>query len=97
MNNTNTTMSNREVINLLIGSTKGKFFSISFIKKNGKARNMTARTGVKKGLTGKGSSYGDEAKSQYITLYDVVNRGYRAVNRDTIKTLRVCGHSYIVE
>ncbi len=89
-------IANREIINTIVKNSNGTFFSVTFTKKNGTVRNMTCRTGVKKGLTGKGSTYGDEAKSKYITLYDVVNKGYRAVNRDTISRIRVMGFVYTV-
>jgi len=37
-----------------IDRTNGKFFTIKFIKKDGTLRKMTCRTGVSKGVTGKG-------------------------------------------
>ena len=37
----------------MIKSTKGKFFSVTFIKKDGSVRKMTARLGVRKGINGK--------------------------------------------
>lgn len=35
----------------------GKFFTVTFIKKDGTIRKMNARLGVTKGLTGKGMAY----------------------------------------
>jgi hypothetical protein len=40
----------------LIKSTNGAIFGVSFVKANGETRDMAARLGVRKGLTGKGSS-----------------------------------------
>lgn len=70
----------------LIKSTKGKFFVITFIKANGDLRRMTARTGVKKGLSGVGKGW---EKDNVIDVYDVVN-GYRSIRTDRVISLQ-CG------
>ena len=44
----------------MIHDTNGKIFSVSFTKKDGSQREMTARLGVTKHLTGKGRVYNPE-------------------------------------
>ena len=81
----------REQLVSKIASTGGKFFSVTFIKKNGEERLMNARTGVVKSLNG-GQSNLDASK--YITVFDVQADGYRAVNKDTIKQVVFGGESF---
>lgn len=74
----------------------GKFFGVTFTKKNGDSRNMTARRGVTRYVTGEGLKY---APSDYglITVYDVNAKGYRMVNGSTITALRINGETYKVD
>lgn len=74
----------REVIMRAIES--GKFFTIKFIKKNGDLRELNGRLGVKKHLKGGELKY-NPSKLNYIIVYDVVNKGYRTVNVDTVTEL----------
>ena len=62
-------------------NSKGKIFSVTFRKKDGSTRVMNARLGVTKHLKGGESNLNP---NQYITVYDMQNKGYRAINRATI-------------
>lgn len=64
-----------------IASSKGKFVSVTFIKKDGTARKLNGRIGVTKYLK-HGTATVDLDK--YIIVYDTLNAGYRSVNKDTI-------------
>jgi hypothetical protein len=66
-------------------NSNGKIFSVEFIKKDGSRRLMNCRLGVTKHLKG-GSSTLDP--NQYITVYDMQSKGYRAINVDTIIDLK---------
>jgi hypothetical protein len=66
----------------------GKFVSVTFTKKDGSLRKLVGRMGVTSHLKG-GVSTLDP--SQYVTIYDVQNGGYRAVNRDTIQSVTLEG------
>jgi hypothetical protein len=66
----------------------GKFVSVTFTKKVGSLRKLVGRMGVTSHLKG-GVSTLDP--SQYVTIYDVQNGGYRAVNRDTIQSVTLEG------
>ena len=72
-------------------NSNGLFVTVIFTKKDGTERVLNGRLGVKKHLKG-GVSTLDP--SLYVTIYDVVNEGYRAVNRSTIKTVKVGGVVY---
>lgn len=64
-----------------IAQSKGKFITVSFIKKDGTARKLNGRIGVTKYIkNGKATVNLDK----YLIIYDTVNTGYRCVNKDTI-------------
>lgn len=63
---------NISMLNDIIKSTKGRFFSVQFIKKNGEVRNMVCRTGVTKFLKG---SFKKDQNNNQVTVWDVVNKG----------------------
>ena len=76
-------MNKIDVVKNTIDATKGRFFTVSFIKADGTIRKMTTRTGVKKGIKGTGVPMkSDDA----VRLYDVNIQQYR-----TVKPSRVIG------
>ena len=82
-------------LDFIILNSAGRFVSVEFIKKDGTLRKLTGRLGVTKHLKG-GVSTLDP--SQYITIFDVEKKGYRAINRDTIKAVTIDGiHMEVVE
>jgi hypothetical protein len=66
-----------------IMQTGGKFFSLTFIKKDGTARKITARIGVKKNIKGVGLSF-NPSDHGLIVVYDIHKRAYRMINLNTI-------------
>ena len=68
-------------------ATNGKFFSVSFIKKDGTTRKMTARLGVKKNIKGIGMKY-DPSERNLIVVFDVHKKAYRMINLLTILTFK---------
>jgi hypothetical protein len=62
-------------------NSKGKIFTVTFTKKDGTTRVMNCRLGVTKHLKGGESTLNP---NEYITVYDMQNKGYRAINRQTI-------------
>ena len=72
----------------IVQTTNGKFFTVVFIKKDGTERILNGRLGVTKHLKG-GQCTLD--KEKYLIVYDVVSKGYRAVNVDTIKSVSCDG------
>lgn len=85
---------NRKEALKMIESTKGKFFSVTFEKKNGEIRNMNCRTGVKKGQAGGVATY--KANPANIGVYDMVTDDYRCFNIERLKNLKVGGQEYTV-
>lgn len=77
-----------------IEQTKGRFFTVKFVKKDGTIRTMLARTGVKKGLVGGVS--GTAHIPKYFTVYDVNVRQYRNINTETMLSLK-CGNKVVWE
>lgn len=75
-----------------IVSSAGKFVSVTFTKKDGTERKLNGRIGVTKYIKG-GKSTVDHDK--YLVVFDNVARGYRCVNRNTIKSV-TCGGLTIV-
>ena len=77
-----------------IKATKGKIFSVRFVKKDGCVRDMNCRLGVKKHLTGTGRSKGH--LPHLINVYDLQVQGYRYVNKNTIQSAVIGGTAYIL-
>ena len=71
----------------MVKSTQGKFFSCTFIKKDGLKRVMNARIGCHKGVKGIGRKF---QKENLVTVFDAQAKEYRMVNVDTMLTFR-CG------
>ena len=75
-------------IESVLKATSGKFFTVVFIKKDGSTRTMNCRLGVTKHLKGGVSNLNPK---QYLTVYDVQSKGYRAINLETIISVS-CGN-----
>lgn len=78
----------------LILNSHGKFITVVFIKKDGSTRKMTCRLGVTKHLKGGTSTLNPE---QYITVFDVQKKAYRAINKATILSVTCEGHTVTQE
>lgn len=68
-------------------ATNGRFFSVSFIKKDGTTRKMTARLGVKKDIKGVGLKF-NPTERNLIVVFDIHKRAYRMINLSTILTFK---------
>jgi len=73
----------------IIEDTKGKFFTVNFIKKDGSKRHMLARIGVKKHL--KGGESPAKNRDNLVVVFDVHKRAYRMINLDTLLSFK-CGN-----
>lgn len=80
----------------LIKSSKGKIFTVTFIKKDGTERVMNARLGVKVYLKGGSLPYNPEDMG-YIPLFDIKIKEYRILNLNTIKELKISNNVYKVK
>jgi len=87
----------REDAKKIIKDTKGKFFTVTFIKRtDGSIRVMNARLGVKAYLKGGELPYNPEPKG-LIPVFDIQKRAYRMINLDTIVNLKVGNKEYNVK
>jgi len=77
----------------IAANTNGKFFTVTFKKKDGSTRIMNCRTGVTKALKG-GTCTVD--KSKYLVVYDMGCKAYRSINKDTITNISVAGEKAAV-
>ncbi len=80
----------------LVNSSKGKFFTISFIKKDKTQRRMTARTGVKIGVNGQGMKY-NPSDYGMKSVYDMAKLEWRMVNFKTATRLKINKKDYVIE
>lgn len=62
----------------LINQTNGRFFQVTFIKRDGTTRHMTARLGVRKHVRGTGMAYSPRDKG-LMTVWDTVKKEYRMI------------------
>jgi hypothetical protein len=88
-----------------IQGTKGRFFGIEYLKKDGTYRQMTCRTGVTKRLKGGEKTYSDIDRDM-ITLWlpDSARKdakkndtGYRTLFLNKILSITIDGIKYIVD
>ena len=84
----------------LIKGTKGAFFTVKFIKKDGTERVMNCRLGVKKYLKGGELPYDPVAKG-LIPVWDPIaakkqdgSEGYRTISINTISSAKIGGKEY---
>lgn len=81
-------MQSSKALASLIEKSNGKMLTVTFIKQDGTERVLNGRIGVRKYI--KGSTL-NKNSTDYITMYDVQNKGYRGVNRDSIVAVRCEG------
>ncbi len=80
----------KETILNMIKRNKGKFFTVTFVKKDGNIRTINCRTNVQKYTNGKGLKF-DPIKKNLLPVYDVQLNEYRFVNILTIIDLNILG------
>lgn len=83
----------------MIKSSKGKFISTTFVKKNGEVRDLNGRVGVHKSkhspLKGVGLGYNPDDYG-LVGIFDAQKKAYRMVNINTLSQLKVDGETYEV-
>ena len=82
----------------LISQSNGRIFSSVFIKKNGEHRLINARIKVTKHLKkdAKPQPY-EPSKYNLLCVFDMINKGYRMINVDTLQTLIINKNIYHIE
>ena len=85
------------MINNILSSIGGKFFTVVFTKKDGSIRRMNCRTGVRRHLKGGGVPDGHvSTRKDMLVVYDVKAKGYRCLARDSIRAIRCGGVEAVV-
>ena len=69
---------------------EGRLFSVTFEKKDGSLRTMTARLGVRKYLTGGGSKFDAEPRGM-VRVFSMRDKGYRTVTAEKITRIKAYG------
>jgi hypothetical protein len=87
INNQKLNTMNTQQIAEVIKSTKGRFFSVSFVKKDGSLRNMTARLGVKKNIKGIGLKF-NPSERDLMVVWAMDKENYRMINLKTITSIK---------
>ena len=77
----------------IINRTNGKFFSVTFVKKDGSIRKMTARTGVRKGVKGVGLKFNAEDRNLKV-VWSCDAENFRMINLNTILGIKFKGKNY---
>jgi hypothetical protein len=90
----NRTISKQEAAQV-IKNSKGKYFTVSFTKKDGTNRIMNARLGVKVYLKGGTLPYNPDEKG-LIPVFDAKVKKYRMININTINKLTIDKIEYTV-
>lgn len=80
----------------MISEAGGRFFTATFITKNGEPRTMTCRRHVTKGVKGTGNKNADTTALGIITVYDMLNKGFRKMNLQTLTNLKINKATYRV-
>jgi len=78
-----------------VKASGGKFFGVTFEKKDKTLRTMNARLGVVKFLKG-GENKTVKSSNSYMTVWDKHKASYRTLNLATIKELHVNGEKFQV-
>jgi hypothetical protein len=79
----------------LVRSTEGRIFTVTFKKRTtGEIRTLTARLGVKKHLAGGEKAFSDKDKG-LITVFDMVNNGYRSFGIESLVCARIDGVDFL--
>jgi len=71
------------IANLIKSATKGRFFSVRFVKLDGSERAMVCRLGVKCYLKGGELSYNPDEHNHIIT-WDCNKKAYRTIPLDRL-------------
>ena len=81
-----------ELVRRLIEESKGKLFTVVFVKSDDKVRVMNCRTGVSKFIKGGKSTIA--GKENLINVWDVKSEGYRCFNVDSVLMIKISGQEY---
>lgn len=76
------TLTREELLQIIKEETKGKLFSVSFIKKDGSERKLVVRNRIKNFFHGGKNT--TSHMPNYLNLFDMKDITFKKVNLDTI-------------
>ncbi len=80
----------RENLKEVLARQGNQMFRATFVKQNGRTRDMVARHGVKNHLRG-GVNTTESSDRPYVTLFDMHTKDYRNINLHTMKEVKIRG------
>jgi hypothetical protein len=91
------TITRTEAAKLLSDYSESKIFNVVFVKRsNGEVRSLTCRKGVTKDLKGGELAFNPLEKG-LIVVYDMVKKGYRMINLESLISIRIDGKEYEIK
>ena len=87
-------ITSKEAIDLIKGSSD--IINVKFIKKDNTLRSMNCRVHVKVNLSTNPNKK-QIIDDNHIIVYDMLSKGYRKINKDTIKSIKKYGIEYIIK
>ena len=89
-----------------IATSKGRYFSVLFAKKDGSLRKLVGRVGVRKGVTGQGLKFDPSVRGLRVvnetvietegTQHRTVAQQFRLINLNTLRRLNINGKRYAI-
>lgn len=92
---TTATVTPDEAESMINSLKRAEYFTVMFIKKDGTERVMNAQKGVTKHLAG-GELKFDPTQRGLIVVFDPKAGGYRMINKNTLKWVKIRGKVYQV-
>lgn len=86
----------KQSVKAFIRVTDGRFFRMTYQKKDGSIRDLTVRTGVSKGVKGVGRAY-DAADYGLVTVWEAGSESFKAIKPENILELSFQGKTYLVK
>jgi hypothetical protein len=87
-------MSKVQKVMRLIDQTQGRFFSVTFLKREtSEERTMLCRTGVRKFVTGTGLKFNPRERG-LVSVWSADSQGYRFVPCESVTRLVINGQVY---
>lgn len=82
------------VENLIKETSNKRIFNVTFVKKDGSIRKMSAMRGVKKGVKGEGLAFNPSEKN-LLSVYDMQSKGFRFVNLNDVISFKANKKTFV--
>ena len=92
-------MKKSELASMVMGlkdDKHGRIISATWAKKSGEVVTRPVRFATSKGITGKGMKF-NPSERKLVPYYDMYRGGYRMMNLDSLRSIRVDGIEYVAD